>query len=153
MQLTEHFTDDEFEFSEKAIRLGIDNTCPPEYHANRLNVATHLELVRNHFSHPVKVISGFRNAAVNKAVGGSKTSAHRTASAADVKIYPIPVIDVCRWCAENVPDFDQIIYEFGPNGWMHIGFTNGKPRKQLLSAVKQLVNGKMKTVYLPGLVA
>ena len=153
--VTNHFTTDELEFSEKAVRLGLDNTCPPEYYANRLNLAEHLELIRNHFDRPVRVISGYRNDVVNKAVGGSKTSAHRTTSAADIRVPGVPVLDVCQWCADNIEDYDQIINEFpeSGNGWMHLGFTNGTPRRQLLTAVKRMVNGKLETVYLPGLVA
>jgi zinc D-Ala-D-Ala carboxypeptidase len=81
-------------------------------------------------------------------VGGSKTSAHRFARAADFTVEDVSNIEVCRKLAELVPHFDQIIYEFGPDGWVHLGLTNGKPRGQLLTAIKR----KGKTVYLPGIV-
>lgn len=148
MKLTEHFTIEEMERSSTATRLGLPNICPPELATNMLNVATHLELVRAHFNAPVHITSCYRAPAVNAAVGGSSTSAHRFAHAADFEVQGVANIDVCRWVAENMPDFDQIIYEFGPSGWCHIGFSKGMARKQLLSAIKK----GTKTVYLTGLV-
>lgn len=149
MKLTEHFTTEEMERSSTAIRLGIDNKCPKELISNMYKVAKSLELVREHFKQPVHVTSCYRSPAVNHAVGGSETSAHRFAFAADFEVSGVANLDVCKWCAENIPDYDQIIYEFGPSGWVHMGFTLVKPRKQLLSAVKE----GSKTVYKKGLIA
>ena len=147
MKLTEHFTLEEMTHSETASRLGLDNSLPEELRPNALKVAEALEIIRAHFDSAVHVTSCYRAVAVNKAVGGSATSAHCFALAADHEVSGVSNIVVCRWIAENIPDFDQVIYEFGPSGWVHVGFTNGKPRKQQLTAVKR--DGK--TVYLPGL--
>ena len=148
MRLTEHFTKEEMERSSTAIRLGINNICPTEYVPNMMRVAVHGEKIREHYLAPVKVTSCYRSPALNKAVGGSKTSAHSSASAMDCTVQGVGVLELCKWCAENIDSYDQIIYEFGETGWMHIGFTNGTPRKQLLTATKQ----KGKTVYQSGLV-
>ena len=148
MKLTEHFTVEEMTHSEAATRRGLDNTCPDDLKANMQRVADALEVIRAHYNAPIYVTSCYRSPKVNKAVGGSPTSAHRFASAADFEVSGAQNIDVCRKVAELLPDFDQIIYEFGPSGWVHLGFTNKTPRKQLLSAVKR--DGK--TVYLPGIV-
>lgn len=148
MKLTEHFTKEEMERSNTAIRLGLSNICPPGLELNMLKVATRLELIRKHFNAPVRVLSCYRSPIVNASVGGSNTSAHRFALAADIQVDGVEVIKVCEWCAVNIPDYDQIIYEFGPSGWCHIGFTNGTPRKECLSAVKQ----GSRTVYKGGLV-
>lgn len=147
-KLTPHFTKQELERSSTATRLGLDNTCPDGLLPNMQKVADRLEVIRMHFNAPVRVLSCYRSPAVNKAVGGSKTSAHRFALAADCTTDGVSVYDLCKWCADNIEDYDQVIFEFGNSGWMHIGFTNGTPRKQLLTATKQ--NGK--TVYLSGLV-
>jgi hypothetical protein len=149
MNLTQHFASEEMERSSTAIRMGLDNSCPNELFGNMIDVAVHLETVRAHFNAPIHVTSCYRSPDVNNAVGGSKTSAHRFAHAADFEVQGVANIDVCRWVAENIPDFDQIIYEFGPEGWCHMGFTNSAPRKQLLTATKQ--GGK--TVYQNGLIA
>jgi zinc D-Ala-D-Ala carboxypeptidase len=147
MKITEHFTKAEMERSSTAARLGLANICPPELVSNMVNVAAHLETIRAHFNSPIHVTSCYRSPAVNSAVGGSSTSAHRYAHAADFEVQGVANIDLCRWAAENIQDFDQIIYEFGATGWCHIGFTSGTPRKQILSAVKI----KNRTVYRQGL--
>ena len=149
LQITKHFTLREMTRSATGQRLGLKNDPPPELMPNILKVATRLEQAREHYGKPIRVLSCYRSPSVNAAVGGSKTSAHRFGLAADFEVEGVANIDVARWCAENIDDFDQIIYEFGPTGWVHMGFTDTKePRKQLLSAVKE--NGK--TVYKPGLV-
>lgn len=149
MKLTDHFTQPEMERSSTAIRLGLVNVCPADLLPNMREVAANLELIRAHFGKSIHITSCYRSPAVNAAVGGSPTSAHRFAHAADFEVHDVANIDVCRWVALHIPDFDQIIYEFGPSGWCHIGFTNKTPRRQLLTAVK--VKGR--TVYKPGLVA
>lgn len=144
--LTEHFTLEEMSLSTTGARLGLDNTIPVPLISNARMVAERLEKVRAHFGQPVRVLSCYRAPAVNAAVGGSKTSAHRFALAADFIAGSAPLIAVARWCAENIEDFDQVIYEFGQ--WVHIGFSN-TPRRQILTAVKE--NGR--TVYHQGLEA
>jgi hypothetical protein len=140
--MTEHFTQKELEYSATGIRLGLSNKCPDDLLPNMQHVAERLELVRAHFGKPVRVLSCYRSPAVNTAVGGSATSAHRFAHAADFVVSGVSVLEVCKWCAENIPDYDQIIYEFGEDGWCHIGFTRKTPRKQLLTAKK--AGGKTK---------
>jgi hypothetical protein len=147
MQLTTNFTREEMESSSTATRLGIPNICPEALLGNMAEVAANLELIRAHYDAPVRVTSCFRSPELNKAVGGSATSAHCFAHAADFEVQGVPNIDVCRWVAENIKGFDQVIYEFGASGWCHIGF-GGATRGELLSATK--VNSQ--TVYSKGLV-
>jgi hypothetical protein len=45
-ELTEHFTLDEMEFSDTAIRLGVDNSIPEKYMANVRKIAIALEKIR-----------------------------------------------------------------------------------------------------------
>lgn len=150
-KLTEHFTVEEMSRSEAAIRLGIDNTCPVDLLPNMLRVANALEVIRERLTSikgrnvPIHVTSCYRGPEVNKAVGGSPTSAHRFASAADCEAEGFGILELCRIAAEVIPDYDQIIYEFGESGWMHIGFAK-VPRKQKLTATKK--DGK--TVYSQG---
>jgi putative chitinase len=154
MQLSEHFNLKEFTKSETAIRKRIDNT-PNLEHANNLKMVCEniLEPVRKHFGKPVRINSGYRGPALNKAVGGSAKSQHCNGEAVDFEIDGLPNPDLAKWVAENC-DFDQIILEFydpkeGPNsGWVHASYSKGKNRKQKLTAVT--VNGK--TVYKPGFV-
>lgn len=76
---------------------------------------------------PLKVNSGYRSDAVNKAVGGSITSAHSYGHAADV----VPL--KCTWkqamdkvIASDI-DLDQIIYE---HTWLHVGHVHPKTKKK-----------------------
>ena len=152
MNLTDHFTTNftlaEMQHSETASRNGLDNTMPDDLMPNALIVCQHLEIIRANYKLPINVLSCYRSLEVNTLCKGSKTSAHKAAFAADIVIYGIPNIQLCKDIAHILDDYDQIIYEFGPTGWCHVGFSNGPPRKMLLSAVKE--NGT--TVYKTGIV-
>jgi putative chitinase len=154
MQLTEHFKLNEFTKSETAMRKRIDNTPGPAHASNLKKVCEKiLEPVRNHFGKPVRINSGYRGAALNAAVGGSSKSQHCNGEAVDFEIDGLSNPNLAKWVSENC-EFDQIILEFynpkeGPNsGWVHASYSEGKNRKQILTAVN--VNGK--TVYKPGFV-
>lgn len=148
MQLTEHFTLEEMTRSSTAVRLGLANDPPDEYLDNIRQVAAALEVVRAHFGRPIRVTSCYRSPEVNRAVGGSPTSAHRFGYAADFTVDGVPNIVVCEWIRDNLSDFDQVIYEFGPRGWVHLGLCRYKPRRQKLTAFKEAG----KTVYKQGII-
>jgi zinc D-Ala-D-Ala carboxypeptidase len=82
---------------------------------------------------------------VNRAVGGSRTSAHRTGHAVDFvcPAFGTPA-QVAAHLAKHLTNFDQLIEEFG--GWVHVGFGPGQ-RGQLLTARK--VGGR--TRYTQGI--
>ena len=73
-QLSEHFHADEFRCR-----------CCGELHPLGVHPALveHLEAVRAHFGKPVKINSGYRCPAHNKAVGGATSSKHMEGIAAD----------------------------------------------------------------------
>ncbi|PKN60666.1 MAG: ATP-binding protein [Deltaproteobacteria bacterium HGW-Deltaproteobacteria-11] len=145
--ITEHFTIEELTRSAAALRLCLDNTLPAQYLRNAERVALALEKIRAHFGKPVRVTSCYRSKIVNAAVGGSLTSAHCMAMAADFEVIGVSNLDVCRAVPGIIPDYDQVIYEFGPGGWVHLGLVHRDPRGQQLTAIK--VGGK--TVYKPGI--
>lgn len=145
--ITEHFTLEELTFSSTALRHGLDNTLPAQYLRNVEKVAAALEKIRAHFGAPVRVTSCFRSKSVNAAVKGSLTSAHMVGMAADIKVPGVPVIEVCRAIPALIPEYDQVIYEFGPTGWTHLGLAHASPRNQQLTALH--IRGK--TVYKPGI--
>ena len=143
-KLSEHFTLEEMILSQTAARKDIDNTPTPGIVANlRLTVAT-LEEIRTLLGVPILVSSGYRSPALNKTVGGSKTSAHMQGLAAD---FTAPgfgtVLQVARKISASKIAYDQLIYEFG--SWVHIGLSTGPPRRQNLS----IFTG---TGYLPGII-
>ena len=83
MQLTEHFTLDEFTRSTTASRLKIDNRVPDELMANVKLTTIKLELVRKALGKPIIITSGYRCPALNARVGGVSTSAHTKGLAVD----------------------------------------------------------------------
>lgn len=90
-----------------------------------------MEAVRKLLGHPIRVNSGFRSAAVNRAVGGSPTSAHALGYAVDF-ICPAfgDPMAICRAIAASGIKFDQLIME--KNRWVHISF-DPRMRQQVLS--------------------
>ena len=146
MQLTEHFTLDEFTRSSIANRLKIDNSVPDELMPNIQLTAIKLELVRQALGKPVVITSGYRCPELNKRVGGASTSAHTKGLAVDFhSSYGAPK-QICQRLIDAGLQFDKLIQEH--NQWVHIGFSPSNNRQIVLTAVKQ--GGK--TVYLNGLV-
>ena len=134
MQLTPHFTLEEFTRSAMALLKGIDNTPDAGQLENIKKTAQHMEHVRELLGgHPIHISSGFRSAALNKAVGGASHSSHLTGFAVD---FTCPgfgsVKEVCMHLKNSDIKFDQIIYEQGRTHWCHIGFGE-KMRREVLS--------------------
>ena len=76
MQLTTNFLLEEFTRSTTADRLGINNTPNAIEIANlRMLCVQILQPARSALG-PVQIVSGFRSAALNAAVGGVSDSAH-----------------------------------------------------------------------------
>jgi putative chitinase len=144
-QLSPHFALEELTVSHEGTRRGLVNIPAGDDLTHLTATAHRMEDVRALLGHPITVLSGFRSAAVNKAVGGSKTSAHMTGHAVD---FICPGFGspwkVAAHLAHHLTGYDQIIQEF--NGWVHVGFGPGH-RMQTLTARK--VKGK--TVYTPGI--
>lgn len=137
MRLARHFSLDEFEVSETAARLGIDNRAPPEVVNALMYTAQGLEVVRQALGgHPVIITSGYRSPELNRAVGGSASSQHMKGQAADIIVpgFGRP-IEVCRRILEVGVVFDQLIHEFG--GWAHISFVQAGARLMVLTIDRQ----------------
>lgn len=156
MKITENFSLAELTRSDTAKRRGLDNMPKGQDLANLKYTAAQLEKIRAYVGAPITVSSGFRSTAVNAAVGGSPTSAHRFGLAADIDAVgftsPQLADKIIEMRNQGLIAFDQLILEFperGEGAWVHIGFKqNGKnQRNRVLTATKR--GGK--TVYLPGL--
>lgn len=85
------------------------------------------------------VTSGYRSVALNKAVGGSPSSAHRYGLAADIvpadKRIGVFKAFCVKWLKDNQVNFDQYIDEVGGGSeWVHIGIKSpsGNQRRQFL---------------------
>lgn len=136
-----YFTFQEFERSDTAARLKIDNRMPElvEAHVVEL-VDILLDPLREAWGGPLVVTSGYRCPVLNKAVGGSETSAHTAGWAADL----VPgdgrgvqelVNFTAEWLTATGLPFDQLIFEHvGGSRWLHVGIRNlnGEQRRQML---------------------
>lgn len=85
-----------------------------------------LEPLRSAWGSGIKVNSGYRCDALNRAVGGVSTSAHKQGYAADL-VPSNGKIDefgkfVKDWLVKNKVKFDQVLFETsGKTKWVHIG--------------------------------
>jgi len=149
MRLTEHLTLAEVTKSNTAVRLGIDNTPTTEHEINLHLVASEIfEPIRVHFGVAIGISSGYRGKALNKAVGGSKTSDHCKGMALDIDadIYgKLKNVDIFNYIKDNL-EFKQLILEYpnktGDAKWIHVSFDPTNNKGQILIANR--VNGKTK---------
>lgn len=118
----------------------IDNTPTPEVLIRLKKLALEfLEPIREKFG-PLYITSGYRSPALNKAIKGSKTSAHMFGCAADFMPFDKQTTskDVVLWIKNSNLAFDQVIDEYAGNtsNWVHIGMLKpdqgSMPRKEAL---------------------
>lgn len=146
-----YFTIQELTYSDTAKAKGIPN-IPNAVQQQHLVELTNslLDPLRVAWGSPIKVSSGFRSAELNKAIGGSNTSAHSLGYATDLQPTNGKMAEfkafVMKWLKGNNVKFDQYINEFkGNTQWVHLGLKNGKgqQRKQYL----QFNDGKYRVIY------
>ena len=86
--------------------------------------ASTLEEIRAILGVPMKITSGFRNVALNKAVGGSPTSGHAKGLCADFKPVGLSVEEAYELIKSNMnkcPSLKKCIYESVKGAkWLHI---------------------------------
>lgn len=131
-----YFTMGEMMRSDTAARKGINNKCTKE-DAERLKklIENVLDPLREAYGKPIVVTSGYRCPALNKAVGGSKTSDHMIGCAADIHGTPNTKAENKRLFelvkSLDLP-FDQLIDEKNLS-WVHVSHREGNNRKQVLA--------------------
>jgi zinc D-Ala-D-Ala carboxypeptidase len=136
--LSPHFTLEELTTSTKQKALNIDNTPSPEILSNLKTLVIALEMIRSVIAKPIKISSAYRCPALNKAVGGSNTSAHVLGLAVDFTVDGMTPRQICeKLLAAGIPH-DQIICEdvspTNPDGrWVHFGLSKGTMRNQVLT--------------------
>jgi zinc D-Ala-D-Ala carboxypeptidase len=151
MQLSKNLALAEVTRSETAKRRGISNMPTPEHIENFKKLAENIfQPIRDHFGAPIHLSSGYRSAALNKAVGGSSSSQHCKGEAIDIDMDGTAITNkqIFDFIKANL-NFDQLIWEFGTDAnpdWVHVSYnSDGAQRKQILKAVK--AGGATK--YLP----
>ena len=152
--ITKNFSYHEMIKSSTAARMSISNEASREHVINLVNLANFILQPVRETHGPIRINSGYRSPALNKAVGGSKTSQHCNGQAADFESSRISNPDLAKWIEKNLV-FDQLILEFydgvDPNsGWIHCSYNKmGENRNYTMTALR--VNGK--TQYKPGLLS
>lgn len=151
LMLSKYMSEKAFIRSDKASMLKIDNSFANDTHRNNaIRISKNIyDPVCDHFGKTYFVSSGYRSPKVNRAVGGSSTSAHPNGNAIDLDSNVRGENTKCFEFIRKNLEFDQLIWEFGNNenpDWVHVGLSNsGKNRMQVLRAVSK----KNGTVYLP----
>jgi hypothetical protein len=143
MKLSENFSLSEF----TKTRRGIDNTPDNSDIENMKRLCNEvLQPFRDGFARGrLRITSGYRSPRLNRAVGGSSTSAHVTGRAGDVVFIDKPnnettFRNAMIWLKNNNLPIDQAIWETKRYNsgrtvhWMHIGIARkgATPRKQFL---------------------
>lgn len=127
-----YFTITELCKSSTATKRKIDNTPNQEIIDNLEQLVEHvLDPLREGYGKPIRVNSGYRCPALNKAVNGSKTSSHMKGLAADITVGSPTKNKLLFELAQKLKlPFDQLIDESNFS-WVHISYSK-KPRKQVL---------------------
>ena len=129
-----HFTIEEMTESSTAKAKDIDNTPSQEILAKLQKlIEAILDPLREWYGKPIRVNSGYRCEALNKAVGSkANNSQYLYGEAADItagskeenkKLF--------EYIKDNLP-FDQLINE-SDFSWIHVSYREGRLRKQVLA--------------------
>ena len=134
-----HFTIEELFASETAKKKGINNKPNAQQMINLVYLCAYvLEPLRVAMKEPIRIGSGFRCEALNKAVGGVSNSQHMKGQAVDLCIDG-DMKKGKKWfeyIRKNLP-FDQLIWEHNSKGsyWVHVSYVYpdfGKNRRQVI---------------------
>lgn len=108
-KISANFSWEEFERSQIAAGLGLDNSIPDERTKKNIKalVENLLQPLRSACGHALKVNSGYRCKRLNDLLGGSKTSQHMSGQAADIA--SDNPIGLARLVLSLGLDFDQMI--------------------------------------------
>ena len=119
------------ERSDTAVRHAIDNTAPESARKNiAVLVDNVLDPLREAWGKPISVTSGYRCAALNKAVGGVPTSMHLTGNAADITTgNEVDNRRLYQLAQElNLPYFELIGKKYGFK-WLHVSFNPERAKR------------------------
>lgn len=142
-----NFTIGELIQSSTANRLGIDNNPTSTVRVHLTETITLLESIRAEWEEycaehslgtpAIRITSGYRSPALNKAVGGVKNSAHVEGYAADLQPVNGNQDEFEKFFATEFSHmgyaYDQIIIEKSKTSrWVHVGYkrADGKQRRQ-----------------------
>jgi len=138
MRLSKNFVLSELTRSNTATRLGIINEPTKKHLPNMQMVVTNLLQPMRDALGPIRVTSGYRSKALNRAIGGSSKSQHCKGQACDLQFWKDGQMcnnEIYDWVLKSGIEFDQMINEFD-YAWIHISLKEKDNRKEVLEAYK-----------------
>ena len=122
--MTKHFTFEELTNTSNVELLEANRESAKAFMKQLKYVAGTLEEIRAVLGVPLRVTSGFRNNALNKAVGGSATSGHTKGLCADIVPIGISIedaFDLILFNKDKCPSLKKCIKEkVSGSEWLHI---------------------------------
>ncbi len=128
----QNFTYGEYVKSDTALRHGFINK-PNEIQWQNVerNAVNIMQPVRDEFG-AQRITSGFRTPDVCEKLGSSRKSTHTFGYTADFESWDgrTRLVDMVEWMWDNL-EFDTIIAEYWPEGWIHASYIEGYNRRRL----------------------
>jgi hypothetical protein len=118
--------------SETAVEHGIKNIpTEAQWQAAEHFARTILQPLRNKLGR-LKMSSWFRSVELNShpSIGGSAIGFHPTGGGGDIDSLSCTLMELLE-AAYLLPEWSEIIAEYFPNGWVHVGFLKGDNRRIL----------------------
>jgi hypothetical protein len=138
MRLSKNFVLSEITRSNTAKRLNIDNVPNKKHLCSMQILITNLIQPMRDALGPIRISSGYRSPALNRAISGSVKSQHCKGEALDLQFWKDGEMcneEIYNWVIKEGIEFDQMINEFDFS-WIHISLKEDKNRKQVLEAYK-----------------
>lgn len=135
MYKPKYFSIRELSYSSIAVSKGIDNTVKDQEIKDNLSalIMKVLDPLREKYGKPITISSGYRCAALNKAVGGASSSQHTKGQAADISTGSKAENKKIFELIKEMGEFDQLINE-SDFSWVHVSYKMvGYNRKQILN--------------------
>ena len=145
-----YFKIEDFEHSEDAERLGIDNRIKDNEVRNNIIVLVEelLDKVQDMYEKPISISSGYRCHALNSAIGKSRTSQHCKGEAADLSVEAGEegLRKIVAIILNNALQFDQLVWEEKDGGYgLHVSYRRTQPNRNLC----MIYDGTEYTIYTP----
>lgn len=140
MKCPKHFRLEELLTSSTARQKSIENLPSWEVIERLLQLCEVLDDIRDAWGSGIRVTSGYRCPALNRAVGGVTNSVHQIGWAVDIvpsngKLDEFSIF-LKNWLPNYKKSWDQCIWETrGKSRWIHFGWmnANGGQRRQMFS--------------------
>lgn len=112
-KLGNNFVSKNFKVKEFACKDGSDTVLIDS------RLVDYLQMIRSHFNKPLTISSGYRTAAYNASIGGTKTSYHVRGMAADIKVEGINPVIVGMY-AQTIGAGGIGLYAYVYGGFVHV---------------------------------